>query len=345
MATSTIPALVYVEPGRVEWQEVPEPRIASDSDAIVRPLAVARCDLDPIQAAFGLFPGPFVVGHETVAEVVEVGDAVLGLRAGDRVVVPFQVSCGDCFACRQGRYGGCVTYPARAGAAFGFGPDGGGFGGGVADLLRVPHAAHLLQPAPTGIDASALATLPDNVVDAYRAVAPGLAQVPGADVLVLGGAAASIGLYAVAWAMALGAGSVRYVDSSESRLAAAAALGAETVVHEGDWPKDMGRAVVVVENTATADGLVCALRSTEAYGLCTSVAIHFQPVPFPMLQLYTRGITFHTSRADSRALLPAVLEHIAAGTLDPAQVPTTVVPWAEAAEAWTTPAIKVVLAR
>jgi alcohol dehydrogenase len=345
MATHTMPALVYVEPGRVEWQEVPRPTLLSDHDALVRPVAVARCDLDPIQAAFGLFPGPFVVGHEAVAEVVELGDGVANLRLGDRVAVPFQVSCGDCFACRQGRYGGCVTYPAKAGAAFGFGAAGGGFGGGIADLLRVPHADHLLQPTPSDASATALATLPDNVVDAYRSVAPGLAEIPGADVLILGGAAASIGLYAAAWARALGAGSVRYVDSDGARIAAAEVLGAEVVGHEGDWPKDFGRAVVVVENTATADGLVCALRSTEPYGICTSVAIHFQPVAFPMLQLYTRGITFHTSRADSRAHLPRVIELVAAGVLDPMQVPTTVVPWADAAEAWTCPDIKVAVTR
>lgn len=337
--------LVFVEPGRIAWEDAPEPQLDAPHGALVRPLAVARCDLDPIQGAFGLFPGPFPVGHETVAEVVAVGAEVRDVRPGDRVVVPFQVSCGACRACAEGRYGGCLAYPARAGAAFGFGSDGGGFGGGVADLLAVPHADHLLVRAPEGVSDAALATLPDNVVDGFRAVGPQLALRPGSDVLVVGGAAASIGLYVVAWATALGAGSVRYLDSDPARLAAATALGAVAIEHQGEWPAAVDRAGIVVENTATADGLTCAIRSTEAYGFCTSVAIHFAPVPLPLLQMYTRGITFHTSRADSRLHLPEVLEHVASGLVDPLSVPTAIVPWEEGDTAWLAPGIKVVLSR
>jgi hypothetical protein len=93
---------------------------------------------------------------------------------------------------------------------------GGDHGGALADLLAVPHADHLLVRAPDALGDVALATLPDNVVDAYRAVGPALAERPGADVLVLAGAVPSIGLYAVALARALGAGCVRYVDPDGS---------------------------------------------------------------------------------------------------------------------------------
>ena len=246
-------SLTYVEPGVVAWQDAPDPVLAQEHAAVVRPLAVARCDLDPIQAAFGIFPGPFPVGHETVAEVTAVGGAVSQIRPGDRVLVPFQVSCGECRACREGRFGGCQSYQARAGAAFGFGEAGGGHGGAMSDLLLVPHADHMLVPAPRSAPV-ALATLPDNVVDGYRTVGRHLAERPGSDVLVVGGAAASIGLYAVACAVALGAGSVRYVDSDAERLAAAARLGAQAVQHDGDWPPSFDRAGIVIENTGTAPG-------------------------------------------------------------------------------------------
>ena len=113
--------LTYVEAGQVAWQDAPDPEAADAQGAIVRPLAVARCDLDPIMAGFGIFPGPFAVGHETVAEIVAVGDDVRGRRVGERVLVPFQVSCGSCAACRDGRFAACHTYRAKAGAAFGFG--------------------------------------------------------------------------------------------------------------------------------------------------------------------------------------------------------------------------------
>lgn len=339
-------ALTFVEAGRVTWQEAPDPEPADARGAVVRPLAVARCDLDPIMAGFGIFPGPYAVGHETVAEVVAVGGDVGERRVGERVLVPFQVSCGGCRECRDGRFAACSTYRARAGAAFGFGEAGGGHGGAVADLLAVPHADHLLLPAPADIPATTLSTLPDNVLDAWRTVAPHLAERPGADVLVVGGAAPSIGLYAVAIAVALGAGQVRYVDRDADRCAAAAALGAEATLHDGDWPKRFERALITVENTAEVPGLACTLRSTEPYGVCTCVAIHFQPeTPVPLLEMYTRGVTLHVARADSRRHLPEVLDLVASGRLDPLAVPTTVVPWDDAESAWLEPATKLVLAR
>src|SRR5262245_32300463 len=83
--------LTYVDPGRAEWQEAPDPALPDTTGAVVRPLAVARCDLDLPMATAGLFPGPFAVGHETVAEVVTVGDDVRVRKPGERVLVPFQV--------------------------------------------------------------------------------------------------------------------------------------------------------------------------------------------------------------------------------------------------------------
>src|SRR5580658_4031047 len=173
--------LAFLDAGKLAWQDVPEPQAPDAAGALVRPLAVARCDLDQPMAAMGFFPGPFPVGHEMVAEVIAIGDEVSARRVGERVLVPFQVSCGTCVACRDGRFGACHTYRARAGAAFGFGEAGGGHGGAVA---------------------GALCTLPDNACDAYRAVGPQLTEHPGAEVLVLSGGAASIGLYAVAFARA-----------------------------------------------------------------------------------------------------------------------------------------------
>jgi threonine dehydrogenase-like Zn-dependent dehydrogenase len=337
--------LVFVEAGRVAWQEAPDPPLPDPRGALVRPLAVARCDLDQPMAAFGIFPGPFAVGHETVAEVLAVGEEVTQRRVGDRVLVPFQVSCGTCAACRDERFGACHTYRARAGGAFGFGEAGGGHGGAVSDLLAVPAADHMLLPAPSG-SAGALCALPDNACDAYRAVGPQLAERPGAEVLIVGGAAASIGLYAVAFARELGSSRVRYVDRDEARCVAAAALGAEVEHQQGPWPSLYERAAITVEATGEVEGLTTVLRSTDDYGFCTAVAIHFAPtVALPLLEMYTRGITFHVSRADSRRLLPRVLELFAAGRFDPLAVPTTIVPWDRADEAWLEPATKLALAR
>lgn len=338
--------LTFVQAGLVEWREVPDPVLVDRAGALVAPLAVARCDLDLPMAAQGLFPGPFGVGHETVGEVVEVGPDVTRVSVGQRVLVPFQVSCGFCAACADTRYGACHQYRAPVGGAFGFGQAGGGHGGGVSDLLAVPAGDHLLIPAPDGVAAEVLCTLVDNLVDGYRAVAGQLAASPGAEVLVVGGAASSVGLYAVAAAIALESRRVRYIDRDAERCQAAARLGAEVTVHQGPWPRSFERAAVTVENTMDQDGLACTLRSTDDYGYCTSVAIHFSEMtPVPLLHMYTKGITLHLSRADSRRLLPEVLGLVASGRLDPAAVQTRVVAWEDAAQAWLEPATKLVVSR
>jgi NADPH:quinone reductase-like Zn-dependent oxidoreductase len=89
---------VFLGPGRAEWQEATEPVIAGALEAIVEPVAVATCDLDVaiLRGRFRAFPGPFPLGHEGVARVTDVGDAVSSVSPGDLVVVPFQICCGTC---------------------------------------------------------------------------------------------------------------------------------------------------------------------------------------------------------------------------------------------------------
>src|SRR5213593_4882475 len=113
--------LSFIEPGIVRWEEVPDPSIETADDALVRPLVVTTCDLDHA-IVHGRVPlgGPFPLGHEFVAEVVETGDTVGRFRRGDRVVVPFQISCGRCDRCTRGLTGSCRT--AGPGAAYGMKP-------------------------------------------------------------------------------------------------------------------------------------------------------------------------------------------------------------------------------
>src|SRR5262249_12671863 len=104
--------LTCIGPGSIEWRDVPEPRLAGDGDALVRPLAVARCDID-LPLTSGAFPisQPFALGHECVAEIVALGAGVRGLEIGQRVVVAFQVSCGHCRSCTAGYTANCDAYP------------------------------------------------------------------------------------------------------------------------------------------------------------------------------------------------------------------------------------------
>jgi threonine dehydrogenase-like Zn-dependent dehydrogenase len=323
--------LVYTAPNELEWVDAPAPRLRSDNAALVRPLAVATCDLDAIIIrGLSPFEPPFPIGHECVAEVVEVGDAVATLQPGQLVSVPFQISCGDCAPCRRGRTGNCSAIAPMS--TYGFGPAVQRWGGFLSDLVCVPYADHMLVAVPDGLAPAAVASASDNISDAWRAVGPQLAQDPGSPVLVVGGAAAgSIGLYAVALAVALGAESVVYVDASPSRTRLAAQLGAQTLT---DLPKRLGPFPITVDSSADPQGLALALRSTAPDGICTSTAIYFGEQPtLPLLEMYTKGVTFRTGRAHVRPTIPRLLDLVAAGTLHPELVTTRVVPWIDASAA------------
>ncbi|MBA2764236.1 MAG: alcohol dehydrogenase catalytic domain-containing protein [Thermoleophilaceae bacterium] len=334
----------------VEWREAPAPKIESDRGALVRPIAVAMCDLD---AAFlsGVVPvaEAFPLGHECIGEVVEVGDQVNSVAPGDRVVVPFQISCGDCNSCRSGHTGSCSSVPR--GSAYGMKPLGGDWGGALSGLMSVPFADAMLVALAPGLDPVALASVADNVVDGYRAVAGPLRAGPGAEVLVVGGFARSVGLYAAACARALGSERVLYADSDVERLECAARLGIETheIACDDDglavWPARLGRFPVTVDASGDHGGLHAAIRSTAADGHCTSVAIYFEgETPLPLLEMYTRGCTLHAGRCHARTLIPEVLSLIEAGRLDPALVTSAVVSFDDAVDALSEPPTKLILA-
>jgi alcohol dehydrogenase len=336
--------LTYTAPKALEWREAAEPLLSSDDAALVRPVAVATCDLDAlIIDGVSPFPPPFAIGHECVAEVLDVGDAVSSLQPGQLVSVPFQISCGSCDACRAGRSSNCegVAFMSN----YGFGPAVERWGGFLSDVVCVPYAEHMLVPVPAGLDPAAVASASDNISDAWRTVAPALAEHPGADVLVVGGAGpGSIGLYAAGLAVALGSESVLYVDADPSRREIAARLGAQTLA---ETPKRVGPYPITVDASADPEGLGLALRSTAPDGVCTSAAIYFgEPPALPLLEMYTKGITFRTGRANAREAMPHVLDLAASGAIHPELVTTSVVAWADGADAlleggWT----KLVIAR
>jgi alcohol dehydrogenase len=323
--------LTYTGPHELQWREAPRPGLSSDKAALVRPLAVATCDLDAlIIAGDSPFAPPFPIGHECVAEVLDVGDAVSSLAPGQVVSVPFQISCGECEQCRRGRSGNCGAQPFMS--TYGFGPAVERWGGFLCDVVCVPYAEHMLVPLPAGLAPAALASASDNLSDAWRAVAPALAEQPGAEVLVVGGASSgSIGLYAAGLAVALGASAVTYVDANQSRREVAQALGAQVLAQT---PKRLGPFAITVDSSADPQGLALALRSTAPDGTCTSTAIYFGEQPsLPLLEMYTKGITFKTGRVHAREALPHVLELAASGAIEPQRVITRVVAWDDAAEA------------
>lgn len=338
-------ALMFRGPMAIAWEEVETPRLVEPRDALVRPIAVARCDLDPA-IAIGLYPmpAPFVMGHEMVGEVVAVGEAISNVRLGDKVIVPFQLSCMTCAPCLRGHTNACVNVPS--GTAFGLGPHGGvDLGGALAELVRLPWADVMLIPLPEGIDPVVAAGIPDNVSDGYRCVAAPLAERPGAPVLVVGGLAPSVGLYAVMAALALGADRVVYVDDDAARLELAVAAGAEVIDAKDQWDslKLAERFPIVVDANVLDPGRNFALRSVEPCGVCTSVSGGASSRSnLPLQSMYLKGVRYEIGRVHACATARPVLDLVSSGALDPARIINKVVPFSEAVEGMILPVVKVV---
>jgi alcohol dehydrogenase len=333
--------LEFVEKGKLEWREAPDPKLEGDGEAIVRPVALATCDID-VAFVRGLAPvaNPFSFGHECVAEVTDVGNRVDSVRPGDLVSVPFQISCGECDACREGRTGNCESVPRLSMYGLPVGPQ--SYGGFASDAVKVPYADAMLVPIPDGVDPVAVASLSDNIPDAWRTVAPPLSEAPGSPVLIAMGAG-SIALYAIAISKALGAERVDVVGGRKRDRELAQKLGANVLDEE--FPDRAGFYPITVDASADPAGIACALKSTDADGICTSIGIYFQPIPLPLLDMFTQGITFKTGRPHVRMLMPEVLELVREGRFDPDPMTVQKVGWDDAAEALSDLRAKTVVSR
>ena len=322
-AGPTMRSLVASPGGRLRWRDVPAPRVPGPGAALVHPIAVATCDLD---RAMGLgrtpFLLPFQFGHECVAEVTAVGEAVTSLHPGDRVVVPFQINCGRCQPCSAGLTGNCAAVPPIS--MYGFGLTGGHWGGVLADLVAVPFAEGMLVRLPDGVDPAAAASVADNVVDGYRCVAPHLPAIlerdPDSEVLILAELghriplSSSAMLYAALAARALGARHVHFVDRRGHVRRHAEAIGIHA--HAPEDLRTLRPAPLVVDGTVTGPGLMTAISKTASDGICASTASLRRTTRIPTALMYGRNISYHLARSHARAHIPAVLDLMASGALD-----------------------------
>lgn len=235
-------AVVFHGIGDIRLDNVPEPKIQEPTDAIIRLTASAICgtDLHMIRGTFtGMIPGT-ILGHEGVGIVEEIGSNVRNLRVGDRVVVPSTIGCGSCSYCRTGYYSQCdVANPngPSAGTAFFGGPkDTGPFQGLQAEYARIPYANVGLVKLPQGVTDDQAILLSDIFPTAYFGAE--LAEItPGDTVAVFG--CGPVGLFAIASAQILGAGRILAVDTIESRLEMARALGAEVIDFNAEDPVEI----------------------------------------------------------------------------------------------------------
>ena len=245
---------------------------------------------------------------------------------GSCVSVPFQISCGECARAARAARRNCSAVPFMS--TYGFGPAVERWGGFLSDLVGVPYAEHMLVALPDGARAGGRRERlgqHHRRLAGRRAGARARAGGPGAgrrwrrgrlDRAVRGGHRRGA---------RLGVGALR------RRRRVARATAAERWARRR-WPRcpsgsDHSRSPSM--RAPTRRGSALALRSTAPDGICTSAAIYFGEQPsLPLLEMYTKGITFRTGRANAREAMPHVLELAASGALRPERVTSSLVAWA-----------------
>ncbi|QKT03555.1 glutathione-dependent formaldehyde dehydrogenase [Ectothiorhodospiraceae bacterium 2226] len=240
-------AVCWNGPEDVRVEQVPDPSILHPRDAILKITSTAICGSD-LHLYGGFMPGMRrgdILGHEFMGEVVEVGPDVENLAKGDRVVVPFTITCGRCHYCATGRGSLCDNSNPNAWMAekaFGYSPAGlygythvlGGYAGGQAEYVRVPFADSGPLKVPESLPDEKVLFLSDILPTGYQAAVN--CDIKDGDAVAVWGAG-PVGLFAIQSALLLGAERVVAIDLVPERLAQAKALGngqVETLHYEND---------------------------------------------------------------------------------------------------------------
>lgn len=238
-------ALCWHGKNDVRIDTVPDPKIEDSRDVIIKVTACAICgsDLHLLDGFMPTMEEGDVLGHEFMGEVMEVGSGVGNLKVGDRIVVPFNISCGSCFFCKKGLYSLCDTSnpnAEKAAKAMGQSPAGlfgyshmlGGFAGGQAEYVRVPFADVGHVKVPEGLPDEQVLFLSDIFPTGYMAAENAEIE-PGDTVAVWG--CGPVGQFAIQSAWMLGAGRVIAIDRVPERLHMAQTYGkAETINFEDE---------------------------------------------------------------------------------------------------------------
>ena len=344
-------ALVYDGIQKVECRNVPDPIIEKDTDAIIKVTSTAICGSD-LHLVHGLVKGMydgFVLGHETMGIVEEVGSGITNLKKGDRVIVPFPVACGHCFFCDNHEYSQCDNTNAHgeAGGLLGYSESYGDYAGGQAEYIRVPHANVGPKKVPDELTDEQVLFLTDILPTSLWGTE--IANVkPDDTVVVLG--CGPVGLLTIKWCMIKGAKRVIAVDRVGYRLAHAKMYGAEVVNFEeydktGAYLKEItsGGADCVIDCVGL-DGKMSLMEKVETAlklqgGSKSAIEIASQAVRkcghvalvgvygtkynnFPLGNFFTRNITLKMGQCPATRYVEPILEMIKKGEMDATDIIT-----------------------
>ena len=303
-------ALTWQGLNRVEVTEVPDPVVEQPTDAVVRVTSTAICGSDlhlySVLAPY-LTPGD-ILGHEFMGVVEEVGSAVSNLSVGDRVVVPFNISCGHCWMCERGLFAQCETTQNRdqgkGASLFGYTSLYGAVPGGQAERVRVPHADFGPVKLPQEGEDERFLYLSDILPTAWQGV--DYADVPeGGSLAVLG--LGPVGQLAVRAAQHRGITDVIGVDLVPERLATARAAGARTVdlsevdnvpealreLTNGRGPDSVLEAVgMEAHGNPLAEIAISAFEAVRRGGTVSISGVYGGMAdPMPMMTMFDKGLT------------------------------------------------------
>jgi alcohol dehydrogenase len=318
-------ALVYHGAGSKDWEEVPDPQLRDEFDAIVGIDAVTICgtDLHILKGDVPEVTPGRILGHEAVGTVEAVGAAVRTVQPGDRVLVSCISACGICRFCREGRYGQCL---GGGGWQLGHLID-----GVQAQYARVPFADLSTYRLPVGLSDVAAVLLADILPTSYEVGVLAGGVRPGDTVVVVG--CGPVGLAAIMTARLFSPSRVIAVDPVESRRDAAKRMGADVVIDTAGGENTEDPVGLVNDLTAGlgADVVIEAVGVPESFELCTrlvrpcgrvaNVGVHGKPATLHLESLWIKDVTITTGLVDT-ATTPTLLRLLSQGQLDPAPIVT-----------------------
>ncbi|MDB4433355.1 zinc-binding dehydrogenase [bacterium] len=327
-------AIVFHGPRDFRYEDVGDPRIEAEGDAILRVTCTAICgsDLHLWNGGLPVAESGFVVGHEFVGVVEEVGGAVQTLRPGDRVFASCTLGCGSCDCCRRGLFSGCAVTTA-GGTRTNIAGFSAVFPGGQAELARVPFADVNVFAIPDGVSDEQAVFLTDILPTADLAVE--LAEVrPGDRVVVFG--CGPVGSLAQQCAQIHGAAQVIAVDLSEGRLARARKRGCDAVNPERE---DLAGRVLELTGGQGADAVIEAVGRPELVGAAVPllrpggrvsvVGIIVAPVELPWAVLLMRNLSVRTGLVNPQGSIAPLLRLVESGRIDPTELITHRLPLSE----------------
>ncbi|WP_411557684.1 zinc-dependent alcohol dehydrogenase [Plantibacter sp. MPB07] len=360
-------AMSYRGPYKVRAEEKADPRLEHPNDAIIRVTRAAICGSD-LHLYHGMMPDTRVgstFGHEFVGVVESVGSSVEHLAVGDRVMVPFHISCGTCYFCARGLFSNCHNVNPNAtavGGIFGYSHTCGGFDGGQAELVRVPFADVGPQRIPDDIDEDDALLMTDALATGYFGAQ--LADITEGQTVVVFGAG-PVGLFAARSAWLMGAGRVIVVDHLEYRLAKAREFAYAETINFGEVDDivlrlkletdGLGADTVIDAVGAEADGnllqhitsaklklqggspvalnwAIDAVRKGGVVSVMGAYGPMFSAVKFG--DAMNKGLTLRMNQCPAKRQWPRLFKHIRAGHLKPSDIITHRIPLEHIAEGY-----------